>query len=74
MNAKTLDTCSGAVLIVGIAEGIVPFIAKPTGWTPVWALPRHLDAPGWWIASLLVIAACVAGIAVLERLKQRAGK
>lgn len=71
MDPKTFDAVSGVVFFVGLVEGVLPFLAKATGWTPFFALPRYLDAPLWWIVSALVIVAAVVAIAILETAKRR---
>lgn len=71
-DAKSFDSLSGAVLLLGLAQGVVPFVAKALGWTPVWALPRHLDAPLWWIVSAAVIVIAATALLVIDRAKHRA--
>lgn len=65
------DTASTIVFFIGLLEGVVPFVAKAIDWTPVWALPRHLDAPAWWIVSGLIVIVCFALLLWLDAAKKR---
>lgn len=73
MTAKQLDTYSGLALLVAVTQGVVPFVSsiESLHWTPFWALPRQLDSPARWVASVLVIAAAAAAITAFEALKRR---
>ncbi|MFI6514367.1 hypothetical protein ACIBF1_02250 [Spirillospora sp. NPDC050679] len=70
-DTKTYDSVSGAALIIGFYEGVLPFPAKAFDWTPVLCLPRHLDAPYWWIVSAAVLAAAAITVQTMEALKGR---
>ncbi len=54
-DPKSYDMISGAALLVGFWEGLVPFPAKAFGWTPIRALPVRMPAPAWWVVSGLVL-------------------
>ncbi|WP_067491027.1 hypothetical protein [Actinomadura hibisca] len=71
-DPKTHDSISGAALIVGFYEGVLPFPAKAFDWSPVLCLPRHLAAPYWWIVSLGVLAAVAVVIWRMEATKGKA--
>ena len=63
---------SAVVFLVGIYNGIVPFIARLVfDGNQALALPLHLDAPWWWITSLAVVAVAIVLLALIDRAKSR---
>lgn len=54
-DPKSQDAILTVVLLVGVYEGVMPFVAKLFGWHPVLALPLLLPDPTWWIVSSSVI-------------------
>lgn len=70
---RTYDTASGVVFLVGIYNGVVPFIARLVFDRDrlLLALPLRLPAPWWWITSLTVIVATIALLAAIDQAKQR---
>lgn len=71
-DPKTYDVLMFVPLWLGIHQGILPFTAKWFGWHPAAALPLRLPGPGWWIVSVLVIAAAFGALAALDAAKERA--
>jgi hypothetical protein len=66
------DTASALVLLVGIYNGLAPFVARLVLDSDLFlALPLRLPAPWWWIASLAVLALTVAALVALDAAKQR---
>lgn len=64
------DAASGFVLLAGVYNGVVPFIARVFDAQLLLAFPTRLDAPWWWIVSAGV---CVVTVVVLSWL-ERAGR
>lgn len=71
-DAKTYDGLSSLVFLIGIYEGVVPFVIKIFGWHQRLAFPARLAAPAWWIVSLAVIVVAAVLLDALEKAKIRA--
>jgi hypothetical protein len=66
------DALSGVVFLVGIYNGVAPFIARLVfDGDLLWALPLRLSTPWWWITSLVAIVATIALLALIDGAKQR---
>jgi hypothetical protein len=66
------DAISAVVFLVGIYNGVAPFIARLVfDGNLLLALPLRLRAPWWWITSLAVIVATIVILAVIDEAKQR---
>lgn len=66
------DAISAVVFLVGIYNGVAPFIARLVfDGNLLMALPLRLRAPWWWITRLAVIAATIVLLAVIDDAKQR---
>lgn len=65
------DGASGLVWVVGVTQGVLPFLAKAFGWAPAVLLPCRLDAPAWWIVSAAVIAAATVALILIDGAKER---
>lgn len=67
-----LDGAAAIVVIVGAYNGLGPFVGR---WIlrsdPFLVLPLRLRSPWWWITALLVIAASVVLLGVIDAGKQR---
>lgn len=67
------DALSGLVLLVGIYNGLAPFVARFVfGGDLFLAFPLRLPAPWWWLASLGVVVLTVVLLEWIDRAKQRA--
>jgi len=72
-RANAYDAASGLVFLVGIYNGVGPFVGRLLlNDGLLLALPLRLSAPWWWITSLAVIVASFALLAVIDEAKQRA--
>lgn len=66
------DVLSGLVLLIGVYNGVAPFVARLVfDGNLLFALPLRLAAPWWWVTSLAVIAVAVVLLAVIDAAKQR---
>lgn len=66
------DALSGLVLLVGVYNGVAPFVARLVFDSDLLlAFPLRLAAPWWWVTSLTVIAVAVVLLAVIDAAKQR---
>ena len=71
-DPKTFDALSAIVFMVGIYEGLIPFVAKLFDATPVLSVPSRLDAPAWWIVSTLVVVVAIVALERIDQAKRRA--
>lgn len=71
-DTKTYDGLSSLVFLVGIYEGVLPFVGKLFGWHLKLALPLQLDGPWWWLVSIAVLIVAVALLERIDRAKKRA--
>jgi len=73
MTAKQLDTISGFAVLIGMTQGVIPFVTRigSLEWTPFWSLPRQLNAPLWWIASAAVVVVAFATVLACEARKRK---
>ncbi len=56
MNSpKSYDGLSAVVFLVGLHEGVMPFVAKLWDGKPKLSLPTRLPSPAWWLVSASVI-------------------
>lgn len=64
----TRDGLQGLLLVVALTQGLVPLALRAFGADggPVWCLPQHLGAPGWWIAAAAAILVSAAAIVALD--------
>jgi hypothetical protein len=66
------DVASAVVLLAGIYNGVVPFVARLVfDGNQALALPLRLPAPWWWIASLAVVAVTVVLLTLIDQAKER---
>lgn len=66
------DALSGLVLLVGIYNGLAPFVSRLLfGGDLFLAFTLRLPAPWWWLASLAVLAVTVVLLEWIDRAKQR---
>lgn len=66
------DAVSAVVFLVGVYNGIVPFVARLVfDGDPVLAFTLLLPSPWWWIVSLVVIAVAVVLLDLVDTAKQR---
>jgi hypothetical protein len=72
-SAGAYDAASAVVFLVGIYNGVAPFIARLVFDRDglLLALPLRLPAPWWWITSLAVIAATIVALAAIDQAKER---
>ena len=64
------DALEGLVFLVGLYNGVAPFVSRLVfDGDLLLALPLRLPSPWWWVASLAVIAATAALLAVIDRAK-----
>jgi hypothetical protein len=71
--AAGYDALSGLVLLIGIYNGLAPFIARLVFDGDLFlAFTLRLPAPWWWLASLAVLALTVVLLEWIDRAKQRA--
>lgn len=71
--AAWYDALSGFVLLVGLYNGLAPFVSRWFfGGDLFLALPLRLPAPWWWIVSLAVVVLTVALLERIDRAKDRA--
>lgn len=71
--AAWYDALSGLVLLVGLYNGLAPFVSRWFfGGDLFLALPLRLPAPWWWIVSLAVVALTVVLLEGIDRAKNRA--
>lgn len=70
---RSYDTASAVVFLVGIYNGVAPFIVRLVFDRDrlLLALPLRLHAPWWWITSLAVIVATIVLLAAIDQAKQR---
>jgi hypothetical protein len=72
-GAGGYDALSGLVLLVGIYNGVAPFVARLVfGCDLFLAFTLRLPSPWWWIASLAVVVLAVVLLEWIDRLKKRA--
>ena len=66
------DTASALVLLVGVYNGLAPFVARLVLDSDLLlALPLRLPAPWWWIVSLAVLAVTVVAFGALDAARRR---
>ena len=66
------DTASALVLLVGVYNGLAPFVARLVLDSDLFlALPLRLPAPWWWIVSLAVLAVTVVALGALDAARRR---
>lgn len=66
------DTLSGLVFLVGIYNGLAPFVVRAFGGGRLLlSLPTRMSAPWWWITSAAVLVATVVALAWLDHAKRR---
>lgn len=70
-DRKAYDGLSGLVFFVGVFEGVVPFVARPFGKSPLLSVPTWLDGPAWWIVSLAVIVVAAVLLIWIDAAKKR---
>ena len=71
-RAPVHDGLSALVLLVGIYNGLAPFVSRLLfDGDLVLAFTLRLPSPWWWIASLAVIALTVVLLGAIDRAKQR---
>jgi hypothetical protein len=70
-DPQDYDLVSGAVLLVGIYAGVLPFAVKLGALDFGLAVTTHLPGPWWWIVSLLVIAGGLVALGALDRARKR---
>ena len=64
---------SGIVFLVGIYNGIAPFVARLVfgGDDLLLALPLRLPSPWWWITSIAVLVVAGVLLVVIDEAKKR---
>ncbi len=72
-GAAAYDVASGIVFLVGIYNGIAPFVARLVfgGDDLLLALPLRLPSPWWWITSIAVLVVAVVLLVVIDEAKKR---
>lgn len=71
-GAGAYDAASAVVFLVGIYNGVAPFISRLIfDGDLLLAFPLRLRAPWWWITSIAVIVVTVILLAVIDQAKQR---
>ena len=67
------EALSGLVLLVGVYNGLLPFVVRLVfgGDQLLLTLTLRLPAPWWWIASLAVLVLTVVALAVIDQAKHR---
>lgn len=71
-TTSSYDAASGVVFLVGIYNGVAPFVSRlHLRGELLLALPLLLRAPWWWITSIAVIVATIVLLAVIDDAKQR---
>jgi hypothetical protein len=70
-DPKSYDLLSYVVLFAGIYEGVLPFVGKLFGWTPMLSLPLRLSGPAWWIVSAVVCVVAFLLLWALDAAKTR---
>jgi hypothetical protein len=71
-TAAGYDALSGLVLLVGIYNGLAPFVARLVFDGDLFlAFTLHLPSPWWWVASLAVVALAVVLLKWIDRAKKR---
>ncbi|MGY2066751.1 hypothetical protein [Blastococcus sp. SYSU DS0619] len=72
--AEGYDALSAIVLLVGVYNGIAPFVARLVFGVDLFlAFTLRLPAPWWWIASLAVVVAAAVALGLIDRAKHRTG-
>jgi hypothetical protein len=71
-RTRAYDTASAVVFLIGIYNGVAPFIARFVfGGNLLLALPMRLPSPWWWITSTAVIVAAFALLVMIDQAKER---
>jgi hypothetical protein len=71
-RTRAYDTASAVVFLLGIYNGVAPFIARFVfGGNLLLALPLRLPSPWWWVTSIAVIVAAFALLVVIDQAKER---
>ncbi len=72
-GAAVYGVASGIVFLVGIYNGIAPFVARLVfgGDDLLLALPLRLQSPWWWLTSIAVLAVSVVLLVVIDEAKKR---
>lgn len=73
-DSKTYEGLTSLVFLIGLYEGVLPFVGKLLHWHPLLSMPLRLSAPAWWIVSAAVIVVAIALLEVIDRAKTRAGE
>ena len=72
-GASGYDALSGLVLLIGIYNGLAPFVARLVfGGDLFLAFTLRLPSPWWWLASLGVVVLTVVLLEWIDRAEQRA--
>ena len=72
-RAGGYDALSGLVLLVGIYNGLAPFVARLVfGGDLFLAFTLRLPSPWWWLTSLAVVVLTVVLLEWIDRAKKRA--
>ncbi|WP_018684994.1 hypothetical protein [Actinokineospora enzanensis] len=71
MDERGYDGLQGLVFLVGIWEGLIPFVARIFDWHPFLAFPLRLPSPLWWIVSGAVVVISMVCLELLDRAKKR---
>ena len=72
-GAAGYDALSGLVLLVGIYNGLAPFVARLVfGGDLFLAFTLRLPSPWWWLTSLAVVVLTVVLLEWIDRAKKRA--
>jgi hypothetical protein len=71
--ASGFDALSGLVFLVGIYNGLAPFVARLVFDGDLFlAFTLRLPSPWWWLASLAVLVLAVVLLEWIDRAKKRA--
>ncbi len=70
-SAEDYDQLSTVVFIVGVYEGLLPFLGRWLGFSPLLSLPLKLDAPWWWLVAGAVLVGAAAALIALDEGKKR---
>ena len=73
-DSKTYEGLTSLVFLIGLYEGVLPFVGTLLNWHPFLSMPLGLSAPAWWIVSAAVIVVAIALLEVIDRAKKRAGE
>ncbi len=69
---QAYDVASGIVFLVGIYNGIAPFVSRLIfDGNLLLAMPLRLPSPWWWVTSLAVVVVAILLLIVIDEAKQR---